>query len=190
MKTIVLFLSVLVVCFSIMNCNDDEVSTPALPTGCASPQGVYAIQVIENGIRCLPTNAFTDANEVLGAPDFHITGPGRTQFEGFASLGILGNVEVFMGSCIQDQPGADLRVYQSVSEESVEVLVSQNAGGPFVSLGQQPCRDQCDFDLAGSGLNNVRVVRVQDTVTDFLCDQDGLSPGADIDAVQVLHPSS
>lgn len=186
MKKNLLILSVLLMTVTAMNCGDDE-SSPTLPTGCVS-QGVYAIEVTQNNLQCLPTNAFTDTNQILGAPNFRQTGPGKTQYEGFLSLGVLGSVDVFMGSCIQDQPGPDLRVFQAVSEEAVEVFVSQNINGPFVSLGQQACPDQCDFDLAGTGLNNVRVVRVQDSETNFQCDNVGLSPGADIDAVQVLHP--
>lgn len=120
------------------------------------------------------------------------------QFHGFVSLGVNGSVVLFMGSCIQDLPGADLTVYQSVSREAVEVQVSQSVDGPFVSLGMKDCVDPpplfsgfCEFDLAGSGLNNVRIVKVIDrevfSFPDAACDNAGPSPGADIDAVQVVH---
>jgi hypothetical protein len=174
----------------VVSCGDDDnPPTMNLPTGCTS-QGVYAISILEHGIACLPTNAFADSSQIIGAPNFIVTGPGKTEFQGFTSLGVQGNVVAFMGSCIQDLPGADLRVFQAVSEEPVEVLVSASNTGPFISLGTQNCRDQCDFDLAGSGLNNIRVVQVRDAETNFVCDQVGMSPGADIDAVQVLHPGS
>jgi hypothetical protein len=190
MKRAVLFVSMFILAIGVINCGDDNnPTTPPIPTGCTS-QGLYAFQVISSNITCLPTNAFTDANQILGAPNFQQTGPGKTQYVGFVSLGVQGSVDVAMGSCISDQPGPDLRVFQAVSGEPVQVLVSQNQNGPFVSLGIQGCNNQCDFDLAGSGLSNIRFVRVQDGETNFVCDQVGLSPGADIDAVQVLHPGT
>lgn len=189
MIRVVLFLCMFTLSIALTSCDDDSSPTMDLPTGCTS-QGVYSIQILVSDIACLPTNAFADANEINGAPNFVITGPGKTQYQGFASLGIQGSVVAYMGSCIQDLPGADLRVFQPVFHEPLEVLVSASNTGPFVSLGEQACNHQCDFDLAGSGLNNVRVVKIQDAEPNFQCDEDGLSPGADIDAVQVLHPGS
>jgi len=178
----------------------DESSTPTLPTAC-QPQGVNAISVLDSALACIPTNAFADPSNALGPPDAASTGPGKNDFKGFVSLGINGMVTLYMGSCIQDLPGPDLRVFQSVSSEAVEVQVSQNQNGPFVSLGMKNCGDpgstysnSCDFDLAGSGLSNVRVIRVFDrevfTFPGVACDNAGSSPGADLDAVEVLHPSS
>ena len=190
MKKLALFILILVLGLGVMNCGDDNnPTTPPIPAGCTS-QGVYALSVISSNITCKPTNAFTDTSQILGAPNFQQTGPGKTQYTGFVSLGIQGSVDVAMGSCIADQPGPDLRVFQAVADEPVQVLVSANQNGPFVSLGIQSCNNQCDFDLAGSGLSNIRFVRVQDGETNFACDQVGLSPGADIDAVQVLHPGT
>jgi len=170
----------------------DEDSNPAqnLPTGCQA-QGVHAIAVLDSELTCTPTNAYHDTSQALGPPDGGSTGPGRLEFTGFVSLGVDGFVTLYMGSCIQDLAGADLRVFQSVSFEAVEVQVSANEDGPFVSLGAKDCDGSCDFDLAGSGLNNVRVVRVIDrekmSFGDARCDNAGPSPGADLDSVQVLH---
>jgi hypothetical protein len=180
--------------------NNNDNNTPTLPGGCES-QGVYAIAVLDSSIACLPTNAFTDPTQALGPPDAGVTGPGKDEFKGMVSLGINGGITLYMGSCIQDLPGNDLRVYQVVSKEAVEVQVSQNQNGPFVSLGRKDCgttgatfANFCDFDLAGSGLNNVRVVKVLDrevfTFPGVACDNAGSSPGADLDAVEVLHPGS
>jgi hypothetical protein len=182
-------------------CGDDDNSEPSLPSGCSGSNGVYASEVVNTNLGCIPTNAFTSADELLGAPNASATGPGKTQYQGFVSLGVNGSVTVFMGSCIQDLPGDDIRVYQSVSREAVEVQVSQNQDGPFVSLGFKDCNDPppffqgfCDFDLAGSGLTSVRFVRVIDRETITFpgaeCDNTGMSPGADVDAIQVLHPGS
>jgi hypothetical protein len=184
----------------IVSCGDDN-NEPSLPSGCSGSNGVYATEVVSTNLGCIPTNAFTNADELLGAPNASATGPGKTEYQGFVSLGVNGSVTAFMGSCIQDLPGADIRVYQSVSREAVEVQVSQSKDGPFVSLGFEDCNDPppffqgfCEFDLAGSGLNNVRFVRVIDRETITFpgaeCDNTGMSPGADVDAIQVVHPGS
>jgi hypothetical protein len=88
-----------------------------------------------------------------------------------------------------------------VANEAVEVQVAQSENGPYISLGMKNCGDagpnfsnSCDFDLAGSGLNNIRFVKVFDrevfTFPGVACDNAGSSPGADLDAVEVLHPGS
>lgn len=182
-------------------CGNDESTELMLPSGCSGSTGAYASEVLNTNIGCIPTNAFIDAEQLLGAPNASLTGTGKTQYQGFVSLGVNGNVTVFMGSCIEDLAGADVRVFQSVSREALEVQVAQSMDGPFVSLGFQDCDDPapffqgfCDFDLAGSGLNRIRVVRVIDresiTFPGAECDNVGMSPGADIDAIQVLHPGS
>lgn len=169
---------------------DEESPTQALPQACQA-QGVHAIAVLDKQLTCIPTNAFQDENEILGPPDFSQTGEGKLELDGILSLGVEGNVTLYMGSCIQDLPGADIRVYQAVSTEAVGVFVSQSENGPFVSIGEQICNRFCDFDLAGSGLNNIRIVKIQDReriqFLDATCDNAGPSPGADIDAVEVLH---
>ena len=186
-------LALLVLTFTMVQCNDDTSTGTDLPQGCQA-QGVFAIGVLDTNLTCIPTNAYADAEEVLGAPDFDRAGDGKLEFVGFLSLGVEGNATFYMGSCIQDQPGADLRVYQAVAGEAVEVQVSSNENGPFTSLGTQPCSGTCDFDLAGSGVNNVRVVKLVDQAPtqapDARCDNVGPSPGADIDAMEVLHPGS
>lgn len=193
----ILFLTLSTLAF-VTSCKNSDNTSPVLPSGCSN-SGVYAISVVRSDLTCLPTNAFTNADEVLGPPNAGTTGDGKTQYRGFLSLGIDGSVVVYMGSCIQDLAGPDIRVFQSVSREAVEVQVAQDVDGPFVSLGFKDCVDSppfftgfCDFDLAGSGLSGIRVVKIIDReVTTFpgaACDNAGLSPGADIDAIQVLNP--
>jgi hypothetical protein len=188
-----------IVLFSIQ-CGNDIPKAPTLPSGC-SQQGANAISVMSSSLTCTPTNAFTDVTQVIGPPDAGVTGPGKNEFKGMLSLGINGSVTLYLGSCIEDLPGPDLRIYQVVSQEAVEVQVSQNKEGPFTSLGMKDCgtpgptfANSCDFDLAGSGLSNVRVIKVIDrevfTFPGVACDNAGSSPGADIDAVEVLHAGS
>ena len=183
-------LIVLSIAFFLAHCDEDGNPVQNLPTGC-QVQGTHAIAVLDSDLTCDPTNAFQNTEEALGPPDGGTTGPGRLEFEGFLSLGVEGSVTLYMGSCAQDLDGPDLRVFQSISFEAVEVQVSANQDGPFISLGAKNCDDFCDFDLAGTGLNNVRVVKVIDrekiSFGDARCDNAGPSPGADLDAVQVLH---
>jgi hypothetical protein len=185
--------SLVLLCLLIAACGDDEVSDDLnLPSGCSGSSGIYATEVINANLACVVTNAFTDTEQLLGAPDASSTGPGEAQYRGFVSLGTNGSVTVFMGSCIEDLAGSDIRVFQSVSREAVEVQASANQDGPFVSLGAQNCSDSCDFDLNGSGLSGIRFLRIIDresiTFPEAQCDSRGLSPGADIDAIQNLHP--
>lgn len=171
-------------------CDEETAPTQNLPGGCQA-QGLHALAVLDSDIACGPTNAFQDLSEVLGPPDGRSTGDGKLELDGFVSLGVEGSLTLYMGSCIQDLPGPDLRAYQTVAAEAVEMFVSADEDGPFMSLGTSPCDSFCDFDLAGSGLNNIRIVRVVDRArTQFAgaeCDNVGPSPGADLDAVEVLH---
>ena len=190
-------LSVLRVCFIVAGvfllpaCDEESVPTQNLPSGCQA-QGVHAIAVLEADIACAATNAFADVSESLGAPDGRSTGDGKLELDGFVSLGVQGSITLFMGSCIQDLPGPDVRVYQTVASEAVEVLVSAAQNGPFTTLGTSPCDGFCEFDFNGIGPGNVRIVRIVDKArTQFAgaeCDNVGPSPGADLDAVEVLHP--
>jgi hypothetical protein len=189
-------LSVFAICLSLSTagCNDEPlpIESPP-PQGCQS-RGVYAVEVVETDLRCLATNAYTDANEALGPPDAGKSGEGKLEFFGMLSLGVDGSVVLYMGSCIQNLAGTDLRVFQEVSQEAIEVLVSTNPEGPFYSLGIQNCRRFCDFDIEGSNFLNARYVKIIDresiTFPGAACDNTGPSPGADIDAVEVLHPGS
>jgi hypothetical protein len=197
----ILIFAIAVAVLLLTACDDDEMTTAPLPGGCSSAAGAYATEVVATNFTCVATNAFMDASRAIGSPDARATGSGKTQLEGVVSPGINGSITLFMGSCVQDLPGGDLRVYQVVSREAVEVQVSRNADGPYISLGVLPCNDPppyfngfCEFDLANSGLTEIRYVRIIDRETivfpQAACDNTGVSPGADIDAVQNLHPVS
>ncbi|MCS7313184.1 MAG: hypothetical protein NZ742_09785 [Acidobacteria bacterium] len=165
-------------------------------------QGVYAVRVVASDLRCTDTSWYQSPHEALGPPNAQALGP-PDQFLGIVSLGIDGSVTVEMGRCISDGPGMDLRVYQAVSNEGVEVQVSQSRAGPWISLGWDFCGEPtsglfsgyCDFDLAWGGLSPVRFLRIIDrqryshpgstSCTDW--NVNPRTPGADIDAVQSLR---
>jgi hypothetical protein len=170
------------------------VPTPTpTPNACAATPSAYAKAVTEWWIpRCsLEQNIFNDPQAALGPPDAGGVGPNG--YTGFISLGFGGRVTVDLGGCITDRPGADLRVYQAVSNEPVSLYVSTSAEGPFTLIeARKACGERidrvkgfCDFDLATAGVAQARYVRVEDGEL-FPCPGATMSEGADLDAVQAL----
>ena len=134
-----------------------------------------------------------DPANVLGPPDARGTVEGN--YQNFLSLGEGGVVTVDMGACIDDGEGADLRVFQYIESEPVQVRVAAEPHGPWFDLGTKACGDggleyrsnHCDFDLAAAGVRAARYVQVEDAER-FPCESAGTrTEGADIDAVQVLN---
>jgi hypothetical protein len=175
---------------------ESATSSFEVAVACGAGDG-YAQGVVDSFVTACTrrTNrvAFLEPQEVLGAPNAR--GTSEQSYAGFMSLGQDGYVTVDMGVCVTDGTGADLRVFQYIQSEPVEVQVSGGPAGPWTPLGTKPCGDgglpersnHCDFDLAGSGLHTARFVRVLDR-EDFPCERAGTrTEGADIDAVQVLN---
>jgi hypothetical protein len=142
--------------------------------------------------RCsLAANIYNDPQKALGPPDAEGFGP--ESYSGFISLGFGGRVTVDLGGCLNDRPGADLRVFQAVSGEPVSVYVSPSPDGPFTLLdARKPCGERfdrvksyCDFDLAAAGVAQARYVRVEDA-EHWPCPGGTRTEGADLDAVQAL----
>ncbi len=171
-----------------------EVAVPCLSPGDAWAKAVVDFQITEC-TRRTNRRALLDPHSVLGPPD--AAGSSDATYSGILSLGQDGHVVVDMGVCIGDRPGDDLRVYQYIQSEPVEVMVSGSPDGPWAPLGTKPCGDggiaayrsnHCDFDLGASGLKAARYVWVGDG-ENYPCERAGTrSEGADIDAVEVLHP--
>ncbi|OGF60073.1 MAG: hypothetical protein A2Y62_19650 [Candidatus Fischerbacteria bacterium RBG_13_37_8] len=159
--------------------------------------GPWAISIVTDSLECLSVNDYPNPNEALGSPNAAEHAP--KVYSGIVSLGIDGWIVVEMGRCIHDGAGYDLIVYQSVSYEGVGVQVAETPEGPWHWLGVRSCGDPspyyshvCYFDLSYSGkVQWARYVKVIDfsraTFPDATCDNDLYTPGADIDAVQVIH---
>lgn len=118
-----------------------------------------------------------------GTDDFsadNVLGPRDGQW---TTLGSQGVVVLKMGGAITDQQGSDLTVYEYVGvAENYRVDVSTD-GSLFTSVGE--CGGGiCQFDIAPSGLSNVRYLRIAD-----LLPNQGSFPdiGADIDAVEATQ---
>ena len=165
----------------------------ATPDPCASAPSRYGVAVSDWWIPAcsLAQDIYNDPKEALGAPN--AAGHGPDQYSGFVSLGFGGHVTVDLGGCISDAPGADLRVFQTVSGEPVSVYVSLSPEGPFTLVeAVKECGEpyhniqhSCEFDLASGGVSKARYVRVEDGEL-FPCPGGTVTEGADLDAVEAL----
>ncbi|OGL48321.1 MAG: hypothetical protein A2161_12640 [Candidatus Schekmanbacteria bacterium RBG_13_48_7] len=144
----------------------------------------YAQSVVLSDIDdCDGMNRFMNPNEALGTPN--ATGTTTSNFRGFVSLGLGGSITLDMKVCIRNGAGYDIRVYQYVSNEPVEVYVSSCRDGTYYSLGTEPCNHPaCGFDISGIPLNEVRYIKIVDRSPTVPCYE---HIGADIDAVQAIY---
>ncbi len=156
---------------------------------------LYGEEVAGANITCQGINRYTDPSEALGLPNAGAFVPSSRNYYGFVSLGIDGSIVLRMSLPVADGSGNDIRVYQSVSNEPLEVWVSPSMTEEFVSLGIKNCGrrgggfDQyCEFDIQDSGYKSIRYVFIKDKqrtqIPDIYCYE---SAGADIDAVQGLY---
>lgn len=156
---------------------------------------LYGEEVAGANITCHGINRYTDPSEALGSPNAGVFVPGSRNYYGFVSLGIDGSIVLRMALPVADGIGADIRVYQSVSNEPLEVWVSPSMTEEFVSLGIKNCgrpggafNQYCEFDIKDSGYNAIRYVFIKDKqrtqIPNIYCYE---SAGADIDAVQGLY---
>lgn len=150
---------------------------------CSVGGGRYAERVADTAtVRECAVRIFTDPEEALGPPDAVIP------YRGFYSLDFGGELVVEMGATIVDQSGYDIRVYEFVSEEFIEVLAGASESGPWVSLGVQLCPEYCDFDLATGGVSYARFIKVRDLWSpQGACHE---TSGADIDSIMWIRPFS
>lgn len=165
------------------------------PVACGTSENPYAKRWVDWFVPgcSLEQNSYNDPDEVLGRPDACC--PRGAPFSGFLSLGNGGYVDVDMVVCAENGPGADIRVWQTVSSEPVTLYAGGQASGPWVRLrtirncGQmsdENFSNYCDFDLDDAEIDEARYFRVEDDER-TPCDQAGTdSEGADIDAVELL----
>jgi hypothetical protein len=168
----------------------------SVSVACLSGRDNYAKSVVDWHVRpcSLAENHYNDPNQVLGPPNAGGSGP--DSFFGFMSLGDDGYVTVDMETCAVDEPGTDVRVYQSVAREPVTLWAAGSPAGPFQLLQSKvPCggrvpgvfsRD-CEFDLADAEVDEARYFKIEDG-ENYPCPGDTVTEGADIDAIEVLHP--
>lgn len=174
----------------------DTATFRTVAVACLSGRDPYAKSVVDWWVPAcsLAQNSYNDPKEVLGPPD--AGGKAPDQYFGFMSLGDGGYVTVDMEACAEDLPGPDVRVFQTVSKESVTLYASGDPGGPWqLAESRKPCGNvlpgvvshYCDFDLARTELREARYFKIEDGEL-YPCPGDTVTEGADIDAIQILNP--
>ncbi len=159
--------------------------------------GFFAQSVVDWWLpECTLThNGYNDPNQVLGAPNAVKTG-GKDEYTGFMSLGQGGWVVVDMGDTAIDGPGADMRVYQTTTNEPVTLYAATAPQGPFMLVAlREPCgvrtpnvfSNHCDFNLHDAGMAEARYFKIEDGEI-YPCLAGGtITEGADIDAIEILN---
>jgi len=131
--------------------------------------------------------AFNDPAQALGPPNGKGEGD-PNHYTGFISLSRDGSIVLEMGKTVINGPGDDVRVWEYVSTEELEVFAGQSEIGPWFSLGAAWCGEFCDFDLGRAGLNYARFIKILDISSSAgSCHE---TAGADIDAVYALGAAS
>ncbi len=122
-----------------------------------------------------------DPSAVLGPPDFS-----ENPLAGFLTLGVGGSLTAeFVDNIAVDGPGPDIGILgDPANDEQVRVAVSPD-GATFTSFGL--VGESSQLDLATLGLKQIRFVRITD---DGVGGAGGVSPGAEVDAVQALNSAA
>jgi hypothetical protein len=129
----------------------------------------------------------TNTAQALGPPNASGFASQDNPGDGYISIDFSGALGLEMGVVVVDGPGPDIRVWQYVSDELLEVYAAQTEAGPWHSLGSDRCGPSCDFDLAPSGLPYAKFFRIVDRSSYRNTNYCGQTSGADIDSVQALH---
>ncbi len=180
-------------------CGSTSPTAEARPDPCPAGGSPYAVRVLSLSMPdcSLEQNyPYVDERAVLGPPDAQRLPSGP--FAGFLSLGRGGSVIVETGACVADEPGPDVRVYQAVTSEPVTLYAAAQREGPYRLLeARKRCgvrspglfSNHCDFDLEAGGLAVARYFRIRDGESTPCWKATTDTEGADIDAIEVLHPA-
>lgn len=126
--------------------------------------------------------SLTDPDGALGPSD-----AGGPPWRNFVSIDDGGEVTFEMGATMVDRPGPDIRVYQYIANEPLEVLVGPTEVGPWYSMGTSWCNESCDFDLDSAWVAYARYVKIRDLSSPLQdCHQ---TSGADIDSIRWIRPT-
>ncbi|MCA9542130.1 MAG: hypothetical protein KC620_24705, partial [Myxococcales bacterium] len=162
----------------------------------AVPEAGWADAVVEDEVLEFYEDPFGGgAPNVVSDPTLALGPPDGTS-AGAVAVGIIGNyftIEFADGEEALDGPGEDVLVVESDprtggAPEPYRVWAADAADAPFVPLGDG--YGAMGFDLAGSGLDRARRVRVGGLSTALDINRgpgSPLYPGAEIDAVGAVH---
>ncbi len=129
----------------------------------------------------------TDTSNALGWPDAYGHVDQANPGWGFVSIDLSGILGVEIGRTVANWYGADIRIYEWISTEPIELFAGLSEIGPWRSLGIRWCGIFCDWDLGAAGMSYARFFRIKDR---WSLDQTNAcyeTAGADIDAVIGLH---
>jgi photosystem II stability/assembly factor-like uncharacterized protein len=154
---------------------------PASPTHSLHTDDPYVDWVVSFTPGNPASTCCNNSDAILGPPDFN-----ADALSGFLSLGVGGSVTAeFVDNLALDGPGADIDIIgDPANDEQVRVEVSTD-GTTYKSFGLVGERVQ--IDLAAVGLDSARFVRITDDGNEPLR---GVSPGAEVDAIQALNSTS
>lgn len=152
---------------------------------CVAKWNRYAHSAIrwEQAVEC-DQLSHHNTSDALGPPNAHGFIDQVHAGSGFISIGEGGSLIVEMGLAVYDGPGDDIRVYEYISFEPIELLASNSSSGPWRSLGTELCGDSCDYDLGRAGMTYARYIKIQSTNPPTRCHK---TAGPDIDSVEILH---
>ena len=127
----------------------------------------------------------TNPNAALGTPNAGGYVDNQHPGGGYISIDFGGELIVEMGRPILNGPGDDVRIFEFVSFENMEVFAGNSEIGPWHSLGSQFCGESCDFDLSAGRVPYAKYIKINDLSSPFgRCHE---TSGVDIDAVITLH---
>lgn len=129
-----------------------------------------------------------DPNQALGPSDAGGYTSNDSPGSGYVSIDSSGALTVEMGKTIRNGAGADIRVFEFISFEWIEVFAGNSEIGPWHSMGVSFCGDSCDFDLGRTGLNYARYIKIEDLMSPYSSCHE--TTGADIDAIRATNYTS
>jgi len=154
---------------------------PASPTRSLQTDDPYVDRVVSFTPGNPASTCCNNPDTIFGPPDFN-----ADALSGFLSLGVGGSVTAeFVDNLAFDGPGADIDIIgDPANDEQVRVEVSTD-GIIYKSFGL--VGELVQLDLAKVGLDSARFVRITDDGNEPLR---GVSPGAEVDAIQALNSTS
>ncbi len=118
---------------------------------------------------------------VLGPPDFN-----ASALTGFLDLGVGGQVVVqFVNNLAVDGFGNDIEIYGDPANDEQWIVEASSDCAAYKSFGR--VGERVSLDLATLGLASTRCIRITDASGN---PKGGVSPGAELDAVQALNSSA
>ena len=149
----------------------------SLPIQAQQPGNPYVDRVVSFTPGNPANPAFDNPDSTLGPPDFN-----SAALSGFLTLGVGGSITVeFVDNQAVDGPGPDIEIFGDPGNDEQWTVEVSADGVDYRSFGL--VGERTTIDLAVVGLTSARFVRLTDSGNP----SGGVSPGAELDAVQALN---